>query len=365
MKKKISIILLMLFLLLPVISLAEDIQENKETEKEKLVVDVAQFEPMVMKNGGHGNNQFYGFEIELWNAIAEELNLDFKYQEVKFKNIFDGLKRGESSAALAGITITSAREKNIDFSHPDFSSGLQILVRNENETNIPGIITSVFTKQNIKIAFFFCLFIFIMSQLFWWLEKGNGQISPRYAMGTFDASYYAVVTSATLGYGDIVPKKFSSRMVAIIIIFSGIAFFNYFQAQITSSFTVQKMEYSISHHKQLRGKKVGTKANTTSVDVLKSYGANVSEFEEMEDAYVKLEKKELDAVVFDAPGVMHYANGKGSGKVAVVGNVFEKQYYGIAFQQGSELREKVNRVLLKFRENGVYEKIYKKWFGEN
>ncbi|NIP24394.1 MAG: transporter substrate-binding domain-containing protein, partial [Phycisphaerae bacterium] len=31
---------------------------------------------------------------------------------------------------------------------------------------------------------------------------------------------------------------------------------------------------------------------------------------------------------------------------------------------GSELREPVNRTLLKLKENGTYDGIYEKWFGK-
>jgi ABC-type amino acid transport substrate-binding protein len=54
---------------------------------------------------------------------------------------------------------------------------------------------------------------------------------------------------------------------------------------------------------------------------------------------------------------------KGLGKVSVVGPLFDIQYYGFLFPQGSELREPVNRALLKLRTNGIYDKLYSKWFG--
>jgi polar amino acid transport system substrate-binding protein len=34
------------------------------------------------------------------------------------------------------------------------------------------------------------------------------------------------------------------------------------------------------------------------------------------------------------------------------------------FPAGSELRESVNRALLRLKENGTYDGIYNKWFGK-
>jgi ABC-type amino acid transport substrate-binding protein len=80
-------------------------------------------------------------------------------------------------------------------------------------------------------------------------------------------------------------------------------------------------------------------------------------------AYEKLLNDEVDALVFDSPTILYYAHGRGAGKVSVVGPLFDIQYYGFLFPHGSELREPVNRALLKLRKNGTYDRLYSKWFG--
>ena len=74
-------------------------------------------------------------------------------------------------------------------------------------------------------------------------------------------------------------------------------------------------------------------------------------------------KGNIDAVVFDAPTNLYYTQNEGKGKVAIVGSTFNHQYYGIAMQQNHPLRESINKAILKLKENGVYDKIYNKWFG--
>lgn len=46
-----------------------------------------------------------------------------------------------------------------------------------------------------------------------------------------------------------------------------------------------------------------------------------------------------------------------------VGESIKAQQYGVAFPQGSDLREKVNAALKSLKEDGTYAEIYKKWFG--
>ena len=52
-----------------------------------------------------------------------------------------------------------------------------------------------------------------------------------------------------------------------------------------------------------------------------------------------------------------------SGKVKVVGLLFEEQNYGIALQVSSPYREKINIALLKLIESGAYQEIVDRWFG--
>ncbi len=78
------------------------------------------------------NGNYVGFDIDLWQAIAREENLEYRLQPTNFNAIIPGLQKGEFDAAIAGITIKPDRLAAIDFSQPYYRSGLQILVRSDN-----------------------------------------------------------------------------------------------------------------------------------------------------------------------------------------------------------------------------------------
>jgi len=69
-------------------------------------------------------------------------------------------------------------------------------------------------------------------------------------------------------------------------------------------------------------------------------------------------------VVFDSPALHYYASGKGKDTVKVVGPLFHSDGYAMAFPLNSPLRKKVNKAILMMQENGDYDRIYQKWFGE-
>jgi glutamine transport system substrate-binding protein len=131
---------------------------------------------------------------------------------------------------------------------------------------------------------------------------------------------------------------------------------------------VQADNNSIKTIEDLKGKQLATKLGTTSADYIKNVikpGVRAKLFPNIDGAYLELVKGGADAVIFDSPNVLYYARTAGKGKVKPVGPLYEGQPYGIAFPQGSEYREPATISILKFFEDGTYNKIYRKWFGED
>lgn len=130
---------------------------------------------------------------------------------------------------------------------------------------------------------------------------------------------------------------------------------------------VREDETEINGVEDLVGKKVATKQGTVGYEyavAIEGVG-EVTPFPNIDQAYMELDKDSTDAVIFDSPNVAYYAATTGAGKVKVVGDILEGQEFGIAFPKGSENREVFNEALKTIKENGKYDEIYAKWFGES
>jgi len=128
---------------------------------------------------------------------------------------------------------------------------------------------------------------------------------------------------------------------------------------------VRADEEEIKSVDDLAGKIVATKTGTTSYDYsVEIEGVKeVVPFPNIDGAYMELQNKGADAVVFDSPNVLYYAANKGKDKVKPVGDILQAEQYGMAFPKGGTLVNDVNGVLEKMFEDGRYAEIYKKWFG--
>ena len=87
------------------------------------------FVPFEFKEG----DTYVGFDIDLWGAIAEELELEFQLRPMDFSGIIPALQTGQVDVALAGITITEERSQAIDFSDGYYDSGFLLMVATDSD----------------------------------------------------------------------------------------------------------------------------------------------------------------------------------------------------------------------------------------
>lgn len=199
------------------------------------------------------SGEYIGFDIDLIDAIAEEVGFEYELKPMDYAGIIPALQTGNLDIAIAGITINPLREETIDFSKPYYDAGTAVMVK-----------------------------------------------------------------------GD---------------------------------------EKEIKSIDDLSGKVIATKQGTSSYDYVKDMEGvkKVVPFPNIDQAYLELEKGSADAVVFDLPSLLYYINTGADGKV--LDDLLEGQTFGIGFTKGSPLKLEVDLALDEIRENGTYDALHEKWFG--
>ena len=353
--------LLALSALLAAGAFAASAQEGETAEEadRPLRVLVSEFPPLVEVGEG---GELSGFDIDLWDAVAEEAGYAFEYELVLFHTIFDRLASGTADAAAAGITITADRERRVDFSHQYLESGLRVLTRAAPKASILAAVKTLFARDRIMWAVYLFVFIIICGHVLWFSERGDDEaISNHYFRGILDAFWCVVATMTTVGFGDIAPRTWWGRFTTFCVMISGIALFGMAIAQLTVGLTSQSDTDLIRSENDLADMRVATVRGSTSASFLEDVRSVAVESDTFKGAIELLEKYHVDAVLFDAPPLLREAHRNAD--VELAGGLFEKQHYGFAFPQGSPLREEANRALLGLRKSGVYDKLVRKWFG--
>jgi polar amino acid transport system substrate-binding protein len=328
--------------------------------EESLVVEVSPFEPSVIQKD---DGSLTGFDIELWDEIANRAGINYTYHTVPFGQILEDLHRGKADVGLAGISMTEAREKDIDFSFPYLNASLHIMVRSEKEFDTWATLRS-FLNTNVLMAFvYLLLFVALCGHVVWFAERGQDAISDEYFPGIFESFWWAFVTMTTVGYGDIAPRKWLGRLIAVVVMFAGIAFFGWFIAILAASVETESLKSKIESPRDLFGVDVATKKGTTSDIALQKANARIHYHASIANAAEALASGKVQAVVMDKPALEYFLKRKGRNRFALVGKSFALQHYGIAFAHESPLREQVNQALLHLIEDGTYGRLFDKYFG--
>ena len=330
-----------------------------------LKVGISPFTPFVI----FSEDGPVGCSIDLWKKLAEFLGA--RYEFVECTGVADKLQKlveGQIDVAIGGITITEERETEFDFTQPTFRSGLDILILSDRQPGFFSILASLFEKNKLFIFLLLVLMIVIAGHIIWLAERSSKKCSTsfhrNYFPGVLDGMYWALVTASTVGYGDLVPKKWIGKVLSGILILIFLPLFGFLIASLSSDLTLYNLRANIQGPEDLAGKQVGVIKGTTSAAYMREKPSILFKFENAAQMYKALLVEAVDAVVYDAPVLRYYANTIGKGKVEVVGKLFDRQYYGIAVRQGSPLREEINRDLLALEESGEYAAIMEKWFGK-
>ncbi len=355
------------FALLLLIQPAVRARQAEQQQQRPLKVATRLIAPFVFEEKG----RLAGFSMDLWRAIEEQMGVPQSsalFVTPNVKALLSTVQERKADLGIAAISVTAERDRTLDFSHPMFDAGLHILVRDKSGGNgsVPSLIAVILSPALFQLLGLSLGIILVFAHLVWLVERRHesGIIeTPAYFPGIFKAFWWA---AGTLGaQADEMPRSALGRVIALIWMFGSIVFVAYFTAAVTTSLTVRQLQGNIQGPDDLPGKKVATTTGSTAAAYLREQRARVSEFKQIEQAYAALQKGQVEAVVFDAPVLLYYSAHEGQGKVEVVGPVFHKESYGIAFPPGSPYRKRVNNALLTLKENGAYDELYNKWFSSN
>lgn len=330
--------------------------------QEPLRVGVALFPPnVVQENGG----QLEGFDIELWQEIAEDAGLEYEFEVLPLSDLLTAVEERRVDVALAGISVTSLRETRMDFSHPYMTAGIRILTTADDSPKLLRYAQTAWESGAGRALIFLIGFILICAHVFYVAERGSESISQRYFPGIFEASWFVVATMTTVGYGDLTPRRWLGRFVAFVVMITGIGLFGVLVADLSTAMTLQQLQARISEPSDLADRKVATVRGSTSVEVIQSYGASVIEEDSIEEAIAAMNSGRAEAVVFDSPPLLHYLQLHPDQSAVLVAGQLTSEAYALAVPTDSPVLETLNRALLTLEESGRRETLYTKWFGLN
>ncbi len=318
---------------------------NSQAQSDEMVIATKQAPPFVIKNE---QGEFAGISIELFEQIADELDISYRYVETDLDALISGLEQGQYDASIAALTVNAERETRVDFTHPFYTTGLAIAVP-KDENRLMSAVSGFFSWKFFVALGGLCLLLFIVGVIVWLTERhGNQeQFGGGAAKGIGAGFWWAAVTMTTVGYGDKAPATPAGRVVGFIWMFAAIILISSFTAAIATSLTVSQLETQVQGVEDLPDVNVATLANSASADFLTHRDIDFTTVDSVPQTLAAMKKGQTDALVYDKP-ILEYQINKGyKDDIMVLPDVIDRQDYAIALPEGSPLREQFNTTLLR------------------
>jgi len=336
---------------------------NVETKNDSILVGTKLAEPFVLKDN---LGRWKGIAFELWEKIASDLNINYRVISYDLEGLTNAVSNSEIDIAVSPLTITADREKNFDFTHSYFTTGLSIAVTNSESSGILSIANNIFSMQFIKIVLLILIILFIVGVIVWLFErkKNKEEFGDGVTKGLGSSFWWAAVTMTTVGYGDKAPKTVGGRAIALIWMFAGLIMISSFTAAIASALTVDKLEVDINSLSDLYDVRVVTVKSSSSEEYLIRNGVGFITAKNLEEGINLIIKNKVDAFVYDAPILKYYLKSQNiSNEVKVLPIILDPINYAFALPTNSPLREEINGVLLREIDKVEWKRIINSYVG--
>jgi len=328
---------------------------------EKIRVVVKPAKPFAFEESG----VLKGYSVDLWNKVAAASGLQFETRVVAtVPELLEAVQNGTADVGVGAISITPDREKLMDFSHPFFKSGLQVMARSKGEAGAFSAFRALFNRNVAQVVLVLLLAVFLISHVLWFVErKINPESFPEgYVRGVWESTWWSIATLISGGCENKAPVGVAGRLVAVVWMLGGIGLTSYITATLASAMTVNTLSAEVSGLSDLRGAKVGTVAGSSAESLLAKSGYNVTGFATLDEAGRALAAGEVSGVVYDSPLLRYFISQNPSLKLGLVGPLFDLQDYGFPMALGSPLRKEINAALLGLQVDGATGKLETDWF---
>jgi len=339
-------------------------QERPTSSAQKLIVGVKEAPPFAIKQA---DNTWSGLSIELWQAIAMDLQLSYTWRELDLSGLLQGVADGSLDVGVAALTITPEREKLFDFTQPFYITGLGIAVPAQPASGRFTVVRRILSRPFLEIVVFLGLMLLGVGTLIWLCEHRHNphQFGGGVFHGLRAGVWWAAATMTTVGYGDKSPTTTAGQVVGLLWMFTSLIVVAGVIASMTAALTVAELTTRVHGPEGLAESRVGTVPASTSEAYLRAHRVQYHAYATVLDGLHALAAGKLDAVVYDAPLLRYLVAKELPGRVTVLPNTFERQYYGIALPTGSPWREEINVLLLEKIHQPAWRDLLYRYLGQD
>ncbi|NAY91309.1 transporter substrate-binding domain-containing protein [Muricauda sp. JGD-17] len=339
-RRYITVLLLSLILIGPILCSAQNTNDT-------LRVGVYEAPPFVIKDAAG----FSGVSIDLWEHIAKEIGIPFKYEIYSDEvGIVRSLDYDELDLAINPMAVNPMRLERFQISQPFYISSIGVVTTISSQGKFSIFVNNFFSRDFLNVVLLLVIVLLTFGTILWFVERKKNKYQFRPGiMGLFDGLWWAAVTMTTVGYGDKAPKTHLGKTIAIVWMFSAIIIISSFTATIASTLTVNTLEANIDGLDDLQ-----------TIDRLGVVGASDAEFFTLQQeispyrtyrtasqALRALSRKEIEVLIHDKTALEYLIlTNQLEEKVKSLPLTFSKQYRSFIMPKSQPYFDEINKQLI-------------------
>ncbi|CAK6966293.1 glutamate receptor ionotropic%2C kainate 5 isoform X2 [Scomber scombrus] len=379
-----------------------DINVSETLANKTLIVTTILENPYVMRKDNYqdfqGNDQYEGFCVDMLRELADILKFSFKIKLVddglygapepngSWTGMVGELINRKADLAVAGFTITSEREKVIDFSKPFMTLGISILYRVQLGRK-PGYFSFLDPFSPAVWLFMLLAYLAVSCVLFlaarlspyeWYnphpcLRERRDMLENQYTLGN---SLWFPVGGFMQQGSEIMPRALSTRCVSGVWWAFTLIIISSYTANLAAFLTVQRMEVPIESPDDL--------ADQTNIAYGTIHGGSTMTFfmnsryqtyqrmwnymnSKQPSVFVKSTEEGIARVVnskyaFLMESTMNEYHRGLNCNLTQIGGLLDTKGYGIGMPFGSPFRDEITLAILQLQENNRLEILKRRWW---
>uniref|UniRef100_T1IX33 Glutamate receptor n=1 Tax=Strigamia maritima TaxID=126957 RepID=T1IX33_STRMM len=346
-----------------------------------------------------GNDRFYGYCKDLADEISKNLNFNYTLKLVNDSRFgapnntsrkgWDGmvgeLLRQEADIAIAPFTITSAREKVIDFTKPFMTLGISIMIKKPVKQK-PGLL-SFMKPLSIEIWLYVLLALFGVSVILYFVTRFSlhgfkrseiNANSEDNDLSLYNSLWFSFAALMQQGC-DVLPRCVSGRIVVSFWWFFTLIIISSYTANLAAVLTVERMVTTINSAEDLAKQteiKYGLLKGGSTEDFFKNSKNPIYQrmwmfmnerphvFMKEIDEGVKLVQNSSGKYAFLLESIINnYKNERKPCSTMKVGENLDTKGYGLATPNADKyIPLRLNLAVLELIESGKLDSLEKKWW---
>lgn len=318
-----------------------------QLDPDTLQVGVYDSPPFGMRQS---NEEIGGLMVELWEDMAEDLDLRYEYTLTDLSTIIAGLESGRFDVGLGAISITPKREERVDFTQAVNPSGTGIATARATAANSFSRKWGPIIIDLLQLVAGLLVMLLLSAVIVYLIERKYARGVPdsdRHIRSISDGLWWSAVTMTTVGYGDKIPNSRAGRVLGIIWIFISIIFFSLFTANASAKLSASEVRSAVNTIDDLRRVRVVAAGRSSGEEFLLRENISYTPHSDITAAIDAILAGEADAVVSNVPVLKYHNKSNYQQRLLISDSYLLRNNMGIAVPTGSPLLEPLNLTLLR------------------